>query len=112
MNVPFLQVKFLKSGPPAPPTRTVTLLTVLSVTESSVLPPRVKIDEYGGAGEVLAQVLMGLGISASAGDIDGLRANLVRAQAAHDGAMGPAGAGDGAGISFFVFASVMAALRA
>ena len=39
-------------------------------------------------------------------------ANLVRAQAAHDGAMGPAGAGDGAGISFFVFASVMAALRA
>ena len=47
-------------------------------------------------------------------DIDGLRANLVRAQAAHDGAMGPAGAGDGdgAGISFFVFASVMAALRA
>ena len=85
----------------------------------------VEQDEYGGAGagalgaallpahgEVLAQVLMGLGISASAGDIDGLRANLVRAQAAHDGAMGPAGAGDGAGISFFVFASVMAALRA
>ena len=68
-------------------------------------------------GDVLGQVLMGLGIAASDADIDGLRANLVRAQAAHDSAMGAAGAGlDGngapAGISFFVFASVMAALRA